>query len=344
MTIHVSLTHEDTAAVVPSYPEEQTQNRIETGFSCDSASAREPVERVREVLPSVRCDPRSRSARIGVGRPRSARGSPQRVRLRQTCCRRPVGRRAIASERGCAGGDRAVPGAAGAPTVLPGAHHDVQPEGDQWHVSPPFEPTERGGRSTGGTADDKAGGRHACGRILGTRRQIAGGRQWSCRGWRRIRVAVTGRLLAAHRDVLADVIVIADSDTIGTDIPALTVSLLRNGRLSSRSPPRPRAALRQGGVVPDALDRASAVVTSLHGRRRQRTRRACTKAPRRVWITRLDGYAESGLLDGVSEIGTAWCRILGEAAITVIGIDTTSVAAVHADPAGPGQDRIRVAL
>lgn len=27
-----------------------------SGFSCDSASARELVERVREVLPSVRCD------------------------------------------------------------------------------------------------------------------------------------------------------------------------------------------------------------------------------------------------------------------------------------------------
>lgn len=123
----------------------------------------------------------------------------------------------IVSERGAPAVIARYPAPPGAPTVLLYAHHDVQPEGDrgQW-VSPPFEPTERGGRLYGrGTADDKAG--------IAT--HVAA--FWAHGGRPPVGVTVfvegeeesgspsLGRLLAAHRDALAaDVIVIADS-TIG---------------------------------------------------------------------------------------------------------------------------------
>lgn len=62
-----------------------------SGFSCDSASARELVERVREVLPSVRCDLEElvRIESVWATQIGATRFTAARVRW-QTCCRRPV--------------------------------------------------------------------------------------------------------------------------------------------------------------------------------------------------------------------------------------------------------------
>lgn len=175
----------------------------------------------------------------------------------------------IVSERGAPAVIARYPAPPGAPTVLLYAHHDVQPEGDrgQW-VSPPFEPTERGGRLYGrGTADDKAG--------IAT--HVAA--FWAHGGRPPVGVTVfvegeeesgspsLGRLLAAHRDALAaDVIVIADSDNWSTDIPALTVSLrgMADCVVEVATLDHGLHSGLWGGVVPDALTVLVRLLASLH--------------------------------------------------------------------------------
>lgn len=123
-----------------------------SGFSCDSASARELVERVREVLPSVRCDLEELVRIESVWADPDRRDEVHRSARAVADLLSQAGFDdvRIVSERGAPAVIARYPAPPGAPTVLLYAHHDVQPEGDrgQW-VSPPFEPTERGGRLYG---------------------------------------------------------------------------------------------------------------------------------------------------------------------------------------------------
>lgn len=226
------------------------------------------------------------------------------------------------------------PAPPGAPTVLLYAHHDVQPEGDRagWR-SPPFEPTERDGRLYGrGTADDKAGiAVHlAAFRAHGGRPPVG------------VTVFVEGEeesgspslpaLLAAHPEALtADVIVLADSDNWSVDVPALTVSLrgLVDCVVEVATLDHGLHSGLWGGVVPDALsvlvrllaglhdDDGNVAVAGLH----EGDAPVVDYPPERV-------RADTGLLDGVAEIGTGSVphRLWNKPAITVIGIDTTDVA------------------
>jgi acetylornithine deacetylase/succinyl-diaminopimelate desuccinylase-like protein len=140
-------------------------------------------------------------------------------------------------------------------------------------------------------------------------------------------------LLAAHRDALAaDVIVIADSDNWSTDTPSLTVSLrgLADCVVEVATLDHGLHSGIWGGVVPDALtvlvrllaslhdDEGNVAVAGLH----ESTAAAVDYPPERV-------RADSGLLEGVSEIGSGSVpqRLWAKPAITVIGIDTTPVAA-----------------
>ncbi|OMC10907.1 dipeptidase [Mycobacterium sp. SP-6446] len=295
------------------------------------------VERVREVLPSVRRDledlVRIESVWADPGRRTEVHRSAQAVA--DLLSQAGFGDVRIVSEGGAPAVIAHHPAPAGAPTVLLYAHHDVQPEGDagQW-TSPPFEPTERDGRLYGrGSADDKAGiATHlAAFRAHGGRPPV--GVTVFVEGEEESGSPSLGRLLAAHRDALAaDVIVIADSDNWSVDTPALTVSLrgLADCVVEVATLDHGLHSGLWGGVVPDALSVLVRLLASLHdddGNVAVAGLHESSAAPIDYPAERV--RADSGLLDGVSEIGSGSVpqRLWAKPAITVIGIDTTPVAA-----------------
>ncbi|OBK50436.1 dipeptidase [Mycobacterium kubicae] len=300
----------------------------------------ELVERVREVLPSVRRDledlVRIESVWADPARRAEVQRSAQSVA--ELLSQAGFDDVRIVSEGGAPAVIAHHPAPPGAPTVLLYAHHDVQPEGDrgQWQ-SDPFEPTERNGRLYGrGTADDKAGiATHlAAFRAHGGRPPV--GVTVFVEGEEESGSPTLGRLLAAHRDALAaDVIVIADSDNWSSDVPALTVSLrgLADCVVEVATLDHGLHSGLWGGVVPDALSVLVRLLASLHDDEGNVAVAGLHETdianlnfpeypPERV-------RADSGLLDGVSEIGSGSVpqRLWAKPAITVIGIDTTSIAA-----------------
>lgn len=294
-------------------------------------------ERVREVLPSVRRDLEDLMRIESVWadperRPEVHRSAEAVAKLLRDA---GFGEVQIVSEGGAPAVIARHPASPGAPTVLLYAHHDVQPEGDhgQWQ-SPPFEPTERDGRLYGrGSADDKAGiATHlAAFRAHGGNPPV--GVTVFVEGEEESGSPSLSRLLAAHRDVLAsDVIVIADSDNWSTDVPSLTVSLrgLADCVVEVATLDHGLHSGMWGGVAPDALSALVRLLASLHdddgnvavAGLHEGTASDVDFSPERV-------REEAGLLDGVSEIGSGSVpqRLWAKPAITVIGIDTTSVAA-----------------
>lgn len=294
------------------------------------------VQRVRAVLPSVRRDledlVRIESVWADPARRAEVQRSAQAVADLLSAAGFPDVR--IVAE---GGGAPAViakhPAPPGAPTVLLYAHHDVQPEGEHsgWS-SPPFEPTERDGRLYGrGAADDKAGIATHLAAYRAHQGQPPVGVTVFVEGEEESGSPSLGALLAAYRDDLAaDVIVIADSDNWSVDVPALTVSLrgLADCVVEVSTLDHGLHSGMWGGVVPDALmvlvrllaslhdDEGNVAVAGLH----QGSAADVDRSPE--WVR-----AESGLLDGVTEIGTGSTaeRLWAKPAITVIGIDATPI-------------------
>lgn len=230
------------------------------------------------------------------------------------------------------------PAPAGAPTVLLYAHHDVQPPGDPatWDTDP-FEPTQVGERLFGrGAADDKAGIVAHLGalRALG----LPGGAD--------LPVGVTVFLegeeesgspsfrafLEAHRDLLAaDVIVVADSTNWKVGVPALTTSLrgLVDGDVELRVLDHAVHSGMFGGPVLDAVTLMSRLVATFHDAAGDVAIDGLVTAPEpEVDYSDAAYRADSSLLDGVALAGTGTVsgRLWTKPALSVIGMDVTSVA------------------
>lgn len=293
------------------------------------------VAAIRHVLPSVRADLEALVRIESVWADPARRGEVQRSAelTAKLLSDAGFGDVRIVSEGGAPAVIAHHPAPPGSPTVLLYAHHDVQPEGDsaRWD-SAPFAPTERDGRLYGrGSADDKAGiATHlAAFRAHGGNPPV--GVTVFVEGEEESGSPSLGALLAAHKDALAaDVIIIADSDNWSTEIPALTVSLrgLADCVVEVTTLDHGLHSGIWGGVVPDALtvlvrllatlhdDDGNVAVAGLH----EGTAADVDRGPQ--WVA-----AETGLLDGVQQIGSGSVaqRLWAKPAITVIGIDTTPI-------------------
>jgi cysteinylglycine-S-conjugate dipeptidase len=236
------------------------------------------------------------------------------------------------------GAHPAVYGAARGPTgsrrVLLYAHHDVQPPGlaELWE-SPPFEPTERGGRLFGrGTADDKAGiAVHA-----------AALQAWEGKPPLDVGVFIEGEeetgsthlpeFLGKYQDLLqADTVVLADYSNWAIGRPTLTTSLrgIVDCIVEVRTLDHAVHSGKYGGPVPDALTALCRLVATLHDAAGNVAVRGLrSAAPPRIEIDESRLREIVGLRPEVQFLGEGplarglWAR----PAISVLGIDAPAVA------------------
>jgi len=224
-------------------------------------------------------------------------------------------------------------GPPGSPTVTLYAHHDVQPPGhDALWDSPPFEPTERGGRLYGrGAADDKAG---VMAHIAALRAFPDGppvGVTVFVEGEEEIGSDSLLTILERHSEKLrADAIVLADSGNWDIGEPALTVTLRGLVRVVVTITTLDHGVHsgQFGGAVPDAITALIRLIASLHdddGNVAVAGLQSGQAADLDYSEERL--RLESGLLDGVDTIGTGsiLTRLWNKPSLTTIGINVPTV-------------------
>ncbi len=224
-------------------------------------------------------------------------------------------------------------GPEGAPTVLLYAHHDVQPENDHadWD-SPPFEPTERGGRLYArGAADDKAGIVAHLGalRVFGDDLPVSV--TMFIEGEEEVGSETLPALLKEHQEALsADVIVIADSGNWDIGEPALTTSLrgLVRVNVEVRTLTHGVHSGMWGGLVPDALMTLSRLIATLHDDAGNVTIDGLHHGPAADVEYPEDRLrAESGASPGITWIGEGSIveRLWTRPALSIIGLDAPKV-------------------
>jgi acetylornithine deacetylase/succinyl-diaminopimelate desuccinylase-like protein len=229
-----------------------------------------------------------------------------------------------------------LPAAEGESTVLLYAHYDVQPPGplDAW-TSPPWDPTERGGRLYGrGAADDKSGiVMHA-----DALRTLTADGQPPRVG---IKVVIEGeeetgggtfeRFVEAEPELFAaDAIVVADSGNWKLGQPTLTTTLrgLAVVDIEVATLEAPVHSGLFGGPAPDALMALSRILAKLHD---DEGNVAVEGVGGYEWtgmpVDEREFRANAGVLDGVRLIGGGSIaeRIYTRPSVTAIGIDAPDV-------------------
>jgi acetylornithine deacetylase/succinyl-diaminopimelate desuccinylase-like protein len=227
-----------------------------------------------------------------------------------------------------------IPGPAGAPTVLLYAHYDVQPAGDEaaW-TSPPWQPTERGGRLYGrGTADDKGGiTLHA--ELL---RAFGGAPPVG------LKVVIEGEEETGRPTFMdwvrsdpgrfaCDVALVADSGNWKVGEPTLTTSLrgLAEVHVEVSTLQAPGHSGLFGGPVPDALIALARILSTLHDDRGDVAVEGLASGTwdgRQVDADELRATAR--MLEGVrfQGSGTLADHLFARPSITAIGLDAPAVA------------------
>ena len=250
-------------------------------------------------------------------------GMPEVEVLTVTAPDGTVGRPAVVARR---------PAPAGAPTVLLYAHHDVQPPGTAWQTDP-FEPFEHAGRLYGrGAADDKAGVVAHVGalRVLGD--ELGVGVTVFVEGEEEIGSPTFTAFLHEHRERLAaDVIVVADSANWKIGVPALTTSLrgLVDCEVEVAVLEHEVHSGMFGGPVLDAPTLMARLVATLHDDAGDVAVAGLVVGPEpTVDYPEADLRSDVAMLPGVRLAGTGTLtgRMWAKPAISVIGMDVTSVA------------------